>query len=259
MIVDVLVLSALAPIVLFVSLTLSLKFLSLNNILTENRVTGISAGLLVGLTFLDFIPHSVAQSSPFNFSITLLITLMGLLLIEVKLIPRLDFLHHWIPELKNKKMECRHAHQHHYHLSHISSFSAIGCMLICVFFDGIRLASAVMLNVHTTIISAIALLAHILPEGIIVMGLAKNSGLSKRNCLLLKGVFCLVLGLGMVITGFAQIYIAKVNILALSSATLLYVCFIHLLPSALQKKSERWFFCSLLLVVFLHLMGWDSH
>lgn len=259
MIIDILILSALAPLVLFFSLTLSLKFIYLRKALTKNRVIGISAGLLMGLTFLDFIPHSLEYSSPLSFSLTILITLIVLLLIEVKLIPRLSFLHAWLPELKDKNMECRHIHQHHHHLSHISSFSAIGCMLICVFFDGIRLSSALTLNAHAAAFSSIALLAHILPEGVLVMSLAKNSGLSSRACFLLQGVFCVVLGLGAGLTGFVQIYFSKVNVLAVSSASLLYVCFIHLLPSALQKKSEKWFFFSLLFVSCLHIIGWGGH
>ena len=247
------ILSLTAPLILFLSLSLFSKIIYFKKIFTDNRITSCSAGLIMGLTFLHFIPHSLEHYTPFNFSVTLLITLSVLLIIETHLIPKMDFLHIWLPSLKNKQTDCSHYHQYHHHLSHSSSFSAIGCMLICSFLDGIRLGSALLIDITTTSALMIALFAHILPEGILVINLARSSAVSLRTCFYLQGIFCLLFGLGIVSTGLTYVHIPNINILALSSASLLYVCFIHLLPIALQKGNQKWFFISLLTMSLLSL------
>ena len=245
------ILSVTAPIILFLALFLFSKIISLKKIFTDNRMTSCSAGLIMGLTFLNFIPHSLEHYTPLNFSLTLLITLSVLLIIETHLIPKMDFLHIWLPSLKNKQVDCSHYHQHHHHVSHSSSFSAIGCMLICTFLDGTRLGSALLIDMTTISALLIALFAHILPEGVVVINLARNSAVSSRVCLYLQGIFCFMFGLGILCTGLTYVPVFNINIFALSSASLLYVCFIHLLPVALQKGNQKWFFASLLIMSFL--------
>ena len=247
-------LSLTIPIILFLSLSLFSKIISLKKIFTDNRLTSCSAGLIMGLTFLCFIPHSLEHHTPLNFSLTLLITLSVLLIIETHLIPKMDFLRIWLPSLKNKQAECSHHHQHHHYMSHSSSFSAIGCMLICSFLDGVRLGSALLIDMTTTLALLTALFAHILPEGIVVINLARSSGVSFRTCFYLQGIFCLLFGLGILSTGLTYVPLFNINIFALSSASLLHVCFIHLLPIALQKGNQKWFFASLIVMSLLSLI-----
>ena len=254
---QILVLSFLAPFILWIILILSTKLLLLKNFLSKHVSTGISSGLIISLTFFHFIPESLENHSHLNFSITLVSTLFILLIIETQIIPRLYFLNKWIPIQKNLDENVHHEHLHHYHPSHTSSFSAIGCMLVCSFFDGLSLGSALLIDIPTLITLALALLIHILPEGLLIFTLAQSSSLSLRISLILQALFCFAIGIGILVTGLFMIQFSGFNILAMASGSLIYVGFIHLLPMALQK--EKWFFITLILSSLLNIFISHSH
>jgi len=242
---QIIILSLLAPLSLWLILLISTRLILFKKIFSKDISTGISTGLIITLTFFHFIPESLEQHSSLSFSTTLLSTLFCLLLMETYLIPRLHFLNKWFPFQKETNLDCHHYHLHHHHPSHVSSFSALGCILICSFFDGMSLGSALLIDTQTTITLAFALLIHILPEGLLVFTLARSSSLSLRYSLILQGLFCLALGLGIFSTGILILNFSGFNILALASGALIYVGFVHLLPIALQK--EKWFFITLIL------------
>ena len=79
------------------------------------------------------------------------------------------------------------------------------------------------------------------------MGLAQKSGLSPKHYWLLKAVFCLFLGQGILMTGFLHfLQVGEGIILSFASGTLLYVSFVHLLPVAFAKENQKWLILSLL-------------
>lgn len=239
---QIIYLAIVAPFILFILLFFILQILSLQKIFSKNFIGAICAGLLISLTFINFLPKSLENNTSFAFSITAIITLISLLLIETHLIPKMNIFFN----MKNKTaMDC--SHHHHHPFSHQVSFSAIGCLLICSFFDGIRLASALFINIPVTGVFAVASIFHILPEGIAVMALAKKSELTLHQCYLVQILFCLFLGLGILVTGLMNLTLSPNIILSLSTATLLYVSFVHLLPVAFTKENQKWFIASLIL------------
>ncbi len=235
------------PAVLFFVLSLSEKILTLKRIFSQNHITSLSAGLLTGLIFFKFLPHSLEDISPFVFSITILCSLILLLLIETHLTGVLARL---FPKWDQKESgDCSHYHQHHHHLAS-GSFSAVGCLLICSFFDGIRMGSALWIDSAASVMTIVALFAHILPEGLAVLLLAQGSG-SKNSSFILKLVLCSLFGIGILLTGAGHFGVFEKVILMFSTASLFYVVFIHLLPAAFEKKNQKWFFSALLFSTLL--------
>lgn len=234
------------PVLLFAVLALSEKILTLKKIFSQNYITSLSAGFLTGLIFFEFLPHSLEETTPFTFSIVILCSLVLLLLTETyltgffnKLFPKWNF---------PKEGDCSHYHQHHHHFSH-GSFSAIGCLLICSFFDGVRMGSALWIDASTSVMTLLALFAHILPEGLSVILLARSSGY--KGLTFLKIVFCSFFSLGVLLTSVGHFGVSEKIILMFSTASLFYVVFIHLLPVAFKKGNQKWFFSALILSTLL--------
>ncbi len=237
----------LIPTMLFFALGLSEKILTLKKLLSQDHVTSLSAGLLTGLIFFKFLPHSLEKVSPFTFSMVVLFSLIILLLVETYLTGVLTRL---FPEWgQHKADDCSHYHQHHHHFSQ-GSFSAIGCLLICSFFDGIRMGSALLIDSSAGVMTGLALFAHILPEGLAVLLLARSMN-NKNSIVVLKLVLCGFFGLGILLTGIGYFGFSENIILVFSTASLFYVVFIHLLPVAFQRGNQRWFFAALLFSTLL--------
>ena len=235
------------PVLLFFALSLSEKILSLKKLLSQDYVTALSAGLLTGLIFFKFLPHSLEEVSPFTFSMVILFSLILLLLIETYLtgiFTRLFPKWGW-----HKADDCSHYHQHHHHFSQ-GSFSAIGCLLICSFFDGIRMGSALWIDSSAGVMTVLALFAHILPEGLSVLLLAQSSG-NKKSLFVLKFILCGFFGAGILLTNVGYFGAFEKVVLMFSTASLFYVVFIHLLPVAFQRGNQRWFFSALLFSTIL--------
>lgn len=234
------------PILLFILLSLFLYFFNaLNKFLSNDIMTSLSAGLLMSLTFIVYLPHSLQITSHFVFSITLLLSIVFLLLIETHLIPKFHF-SNYFTSLTNQKNSCHHFHQQHYHpFSESGSFSTLGCLIICAFFDGIRIASGFLIGSATMGATVLASFLHILPEGMVVLALSKQSNLSQKSCFMIQSFFCLALFLGILSVSLINLKIDTGIILSFSTGTLMYVTFIHLLPVSFKKKTQVWFLLSL--------------
>ena len=251
---DFILIGLLSPVVLFIFLKISVKALTFKKLLSQGNITALGAGLLTSLLFFNFLPHSLEGLSPREFSVVALISLTLFLLIETYLIPILNF-SKIIPQLKqDKESSCSHYHQHHHHFSHKGNFSAIGCLLVCSFFDGIRLGSAFLIDTAASLTTSLGLLFHILPEAFSVMALAAH--LPKKKIMIIQLTLCLLLGLGILSTGLVQMALSHHIVLALASAAFIHIVFLHLLPLSLQKENQKWFFSSLalssVLLLFLH-------
>ena len=240
---DIIIWALGAPACLFIFLSLAMKRAGIKKFLSQNSITAVSAGLLISLAFIEFLPRGLENNSPFGFSLTLLLCLVGLLLVETRLIPRLNFMNRIFPAQLNKnETPCSH---HRHPFARQSSFSAIGCLLICSFFDGIRLGTALMIDIQTTGTLAVALLCHILPEAAVVLGLAQNSGLSFKARTAIQALFCLFLGQGILMAGLFGLVLSSGVILTLGASALIYVSFVHLLPVAFSAENQKWFLISL--------------
>ena len=113
------------------------------------RLIGIGMGILLGVSFLEFLPHAIEHSptlSPF-------LIIAGLILIvfvESFIAPKLNFLegsdcNHDHAKGHDHKSNTHLEHQHHL-ISHQAACSAVGCLITCAFFDGLEITTAFYLE-----------------------------------------------------------------------------------------------------------------
>ena len=246
-----------APLVLILLLSGLSRILFIKKTFSSGFTTSISAGLLTGLIFFKFLPHSLESVAPLTFSTIFLCSLILLIAMEIYIIPQIPF-SKLFPKMHQADTHCQHDHNYHYHISHSQSFSTVGCLLSCTFFDGIRFGSSLFVDSQTMIFTSFALLAHLLPEGLSVLGLARTSQYSKKSYLLLQLLLCSSLGLGIALNGVFHFEKLEHWILIFSTASLFYVVFIHLAPFVLKKENHKIFFITLI-ISSLSMFFLESH
>lgn len=237
-------------------------------------------GLLLGVVWLEFLPHSLESQQ----KLTPYLFLGGMLFIalaEKFLLPRLAFLDpkpkafttfeekpgfHKVTEESESTVllphvhsaSCRHGHHEHTHVSHshlISSQAAcsvIGCLLLCTFFDGLEMRAAFLMGSHTGWITLFALLFHVLPDGVVAASLAIAGGYSHREAVRFSFIVSFALVLGVLSASALNLFLPLgASVLPFAGGILLYVTMIHLFPIAFKTKRSI-----LLLLVSLSVFAW---
>ncbi len=226
------------------------------------NLIAFGAGVLVTLVLFDFLPHAFSVENTLHKSIILI--LAGFLvnaLSEIGIIPRMKFLNRLLPK---EKHDChQHDSEHvHYHLMPSSvGCSAVGCFILCAFFDGIRLASTLLISIETAIITSIGLLFHLLPESVTVISIGLSSGFSRKSLLRIILVFCLAF------LGGYQVFFLLSNIQYLSNLVLpfvlglfIYLCCVHFIPMVIKLKKKKWFLIgAVLCFALLELFHFGGH
>ena len=209
----------------------------------------LSAGGLLSVTFLDFLPQGF---SPDHLHRTGWVILSGLFiqgLFDLYGIRYLKFLDQFIID-KNS-----HPHHHHSHtLGPAGVCSIAGCLSVCSFFDGIRLFSGLLLEGPGNLVTGISLFFHLISEGVIVAMLGFNAGLKKGVLFVLTFFMTGTFILGALAAQAVLTYFHLENLMAFSTGILIYVCFVHLLPSALKTPNRKWFASGLTIFSLLHLL-----
>lgn len=193
------------------------------------RFVALSTGILIAIAFSEFVPHALAQHSRFS-SLWLVAGLFFILLVENYLTPHLHFFQ------ENKP--CQHHHPPHGHehlLSHVGHCSAISCLFVCAFFDGLQLRSAFFISDHVGMGTALGLLLHIIPEGAMAASIALAGGLSLKKAKFITFLTAIFLTAGMLCARFLAHFFMD-YFLAFAAGILIYVTFIHLIPLALKQK-----------------------
>ena len=228
--------------------------------LNISRATALSAGVLVVLVVFEFLPHSLRLSSGWR---SLIIISAGFLVnafAEIIISYNAKFLNRLLPA---KAHDChKHDSEHtHFHLVPPSAgCSVVSCLVLCAFFDGTRLAGALLIDMKTAFIMSIGLLFHLLPESLAVAGIGLSSGFSRKILIMLSLIFCLAF-----LSGYhlffllSQVGVAISFFQPFASGLFLYVCFVHFLPIVIKFKVKKWFFIGAglgaLFLFFPHLPG----
>jgi zinc transporter ZupT len=220
--------------------------------LTTERLAGLmalGAGLLMAVLAFELLPASVEHGGPHVFG-WLFAGVVAVLLFERYLAPRLTF-------LTPKTIHPHHAHDHHDHdhdhdhghdhahdhshgalLSHGAACSALGCLLVCTFFDGVAMSAGFAVSPQVGFLIAIGLIAHMLPEGVLASTVVLASGNSAklaRRAAIATGVAFL---LGMVIPMLLHGVVGTMTVvLPFAAGVLLYVVLGQLMPVALRTAS----------------------
>ncbi|MES2500812.1 MAG: ZIP family metal transporter [Pseudomonadota bacterium] len=219
-------------------------------------------GAMLGAVFLEILPEAIAVAvSPKHITVTVLLGILLFFALEKLVIWRhchgdhceVHALHtaEECPDSKTDSTTSKYkavtakqpsitAHYHQTKDDHGRS----GMMIMIGdtfhnFVDGVLIASAFMVDIKVGIVTAIAIIAHEIPQEVGDFLILLHSGYSKKQAF----IFNLISSLATVVGGFAA-YFALQNvqtwvptILGLAAASMLYVAVADLIPS-LHKRTE---------------------
>ena len=227
-------------------------------------------GAMLGAVFLEILPEAIEVAiSPKHITVTVLLGILLFFALEKLVIWRHCHGDHCEVHAVHTAEECPNGevsisndattkykavtakqpsitanHSQHTHHDHSHDKGRSGMMIMIGdtfhnFVDGILIASAFMVDVKVGIVTAIAIIAHEIPQEVGDFLILLHSGYSKKQAF----VFNLVSSLATVVGGFIA-YFALTHvqtwiptILGLAAASMLYVAVADLIPS-LHKRTE---------------------
>ena len=190
-------------------------------------------GALLGAVFLDILPEALELSAkPTAISATLLLGILLFFTLEKVLIWR----------------HCHHdhceAHEPHEHPAQTHDHGRSGTMLIVGdtfhnFVDGIIIAAAFLTDVHLGIVTALAIIAHEIPQEVGDFAILLHSGYSKLRAFQLNVISSFATLVGGVLAYFALQDMQSLTpyILAVAAASMIYVAVADLIPG-LHKRTQ---------------------
>ncbi len=195
-----------------------------------NAMVSYAIGALLGAVFLEVLPEAIQLSA--NATVLSGTILCGILLFFV-----LEKLVLW-----------RHCHIEHCEahelLESVHDHGRSGLMIMLGdsfhnFVDGIIIAAAFLTDLHLGMVTALAIIAHEIPQEVGDFAILIHSGYSRRKALLLNLISSLASVLGGVLGYFVlqtmQSWIP--SLLALAAASMIYVAVADLIPG-LHKRAQ---------------------
>ena len=194
-----------------------------------NSLVSYAIGALLGAVFLDILPEAMERgSSAFAVSGTVLFGIMLFFTLEKLLLWR----------------HCHHDHCEAHEAPDHDSHRRSGMLIVIGdtfhnFVDGIIIAAAFLTDVNLGIVTALAIIAHEIPQEVGDFMILLHSGYSKAKALMLNLLSSLAMLVGGVLAYFAlqslQSYVP--TLLALAAASMIYVAVADLIPG-LHKRTE---------------------
>jgi zinc and cadmium transporter len=186
------------------------------------RVIDYAAGTLLGAAFLGLLPHAMEHLSP---TVTLVCTLSGIFLFFIM----------------EKLLIWRHCHK-----DECKVHRATGPLILVGdafhnFVDGVIIAAAFLQSTTLGVATAIAVVAHEIPQELGDLMILVRYGYSKRRAFLLDVLSSLTTVSGAVLAYYllASSLAAVPYIMAFSAASFMYIALVDLVPSQLQTVSLR--------------------
>lgn len=226
-------------------------------------------GAMLGAVFLEILPHAIeVAASPKHMTATVLFGILLFFALEKLVLWRHCHGDHCEVHAVHTAEECpdpqtslspadskttkfkavtvKHSsiNSHPQHLSNSHDRGRSGMMIMIGdtfhnFVDGILIASAFMVDIKLGIVTAIAIIAHEIPQEVGDFLILLHSGYSKRQAFIFNLVSSLATAVGGFIAYFAlsNVQTWVPTILGLAAASMLYVAVADLIPS-LHKRTE---------------------
>ncbi len=199
-----------------------------------NGLVSYAIGALLGAVFLDILPEAMALSGNFAaVSGTILVGIMVFFTLEKLLIWRHCHHHH---------CEAHEPHDHHADHAH----GRTGGMIMVGdtfhnFVDGIIIAAAFLTDIHLGVVTALAIIAHEIPQEVGDFMILLHSGYSKTQALMLNLISSMATLVGGVLAYYAlqSMQNAVPTLLALAAASMIYVAVADLIPGLHKRTSLR--------------------
>lgn len=201
-------------------------------------VVSYAVGALLGVVFLDLLPHLFEQAkNPARVAGFILLGILAFFMLEKLLLWRHH--HHSDDEPGGHGS---HAHYHEHDHDHGRS----GWMIVVGdsfhnFTDGVIIASAFLADVKLGMVTALAIIAHEIPQEIGDFLVLLHSGFDKRKALLMNALSGLATVAGALVAYFAVSQVRELipDILAIAAAGMIYVAVADLIPGLQRRTAPR--------------------
>jgi zinc and cadmium transporter len=190
-------------------------------------------GALLGAAFLEVLPHAVeASGSPSVTAATILAGILGFFILEKLVLWR---------HCHNEGCE---AHDGHDSSGHHGDHGRSGLMILVGdtfhnFVDGVLIAAAFMQSVPLGVVTAIAIIAHEIPQEVGDFLILLHSGFSRARAFAFNLLSSLATVVGAVLAYFGLTHLQEAVpvFLALAASSMIYVAVADLIPG-LHKRPE---------------------
>ena len=197
-----------------------------------------AVGALLGAAFIEVLPHAFEKSESIQATAaTVLFGILGFFILEKLVLWRHCHVEECEAHDPHSAPPQNHSHSHHDH-------GRSGLMILVGdtfhnFVDGVLIAAAFMADIQLGIVTAIAIIAHEVPQEVGDFLILLHSGYSKRKAMLLNVIASAAMVIGGVLAYFTlQLAEALVTpLLALAAASMLYVAVADLIPG-LHRRPE---------------------
>jgi zinc and cadmium transporter len=195
-----------------------------------SRLVSFAVGALLGAIFLELLPHALELGSTEHVMITVLTGLLLFFLLEKLVLWRHSHLE--VETLADSPGEGAHGHTHGFDHGRSGMMILIGNS-VHNFCDGIVIAAAFVADFALGTTTALAIVAHAIPQQVGDFAVLMHSGYARRRAFsynMATGAATLIGGLA----GYASLASMQEMLptfLALASASLLYVAVADLIPS----------------------------
>ena len=205
------------------------------------RLVSFAVGALLGAVFLELLPHALETGPAPSVMRTVLIGLLAFFLLEKLVLWRHA---HGHDAHSDEREETEHEHALHVHAAPAPDGGRSGLMILIGnsvhnFCDGIVIAAAFIADDALGVATTLAIVAHAVPQQVGDFAVLMHSGFARAKA------FSYNIAAGMAtLVGALLAYVALADmqellpvVLAIASASLLYVAVADLIPS-LHRRSE---------------------
>jgi zinc and cadmium transporter len=201
-----------------------------------STLISFAVGTLLGAVFLELIPHIFEKTGDVQTSaMTILAGILAFFILEKLVLWR---------HSHEDPFEEQAAGHGHSHSAHVHDHGRSGLMITVGdtfhnFVDGIIIAAAFMADFNLGLITALAILAHEIPQEIGDFVILLHSGYTRRKALMLNVISSLATVVGALIAWFALQPLQQwvPSLLCLAAASMIYVAVADLIPG-LHKRAE---------------------
>jgi zinc and cadmium transporter len=209
------------------------------------HLVSFATGALLGAALLGLIPHAVEGAGMENVHEVGIALIAGIALFFI-LEKFLLWRHCHDDHCAEHPLGDAHDHRGHDH-AHLQARKKASGSLVLVgdalhnVLDGVLIAAAFLTDVHLGIVTALAIMAHEIPQEVGNFAVLLHSGVSRRRALVLNLMTSLTAVLGGVVGFFAleQALAALPFALAVAASSLLYVAVADLIPGLHRRVDAR--------------------
>jgi zinc and cadmium transporter len=208
------------------------------------HLVSFATGALLGAALLALIPHAVEGAGIENVhevGIALIAGIALFFVLEKFLLWRHCHDDHCVEHPVGDAHGHEHAHQHEQARKKASGALVLVGDALHNVLDGVLIAAAFLTDVHLGIVTALAIMAHEIPQEVGNFAVLLNSGMSRRRALVLNLLTSLTAVIGGIVGFFAlkQALVALPFALAVAAASLLYVAVADLIPGLHRRVDAR--------------------